>query len=488
MSELRIPKSWARVRLQEVCQTITDGTHQTPTYVNSGTVFLSSKNVTAREIDWENVKYIPEKLHRELSKRISPRKNDILLAKNGTTGVAAIVDRDLVFDIYVSLALLRPLDLIMPEYLLWAINSPRSKRQFNKRLKGVGVPNLHLKEIRDVEIGLPPVAEQRRIVAKIGWTQEKIKMIESTISSAEVLIDKYRESILQKAFRGELIPQDSNDEPASKLIERIRALSTKQSGNKKSGELPLLRSEETKFEIPKSWAWMRISELGTWGGGITPSKANSSYWNRGTVAWTSPKDMKTDLITSSEDQITRTALDECNINLYPVGSVLIVTRSGILRHTLPVAVLGIESTVNQDIKALIPHKEINSDFVFFYLKAFERDLLRICGKKGATVESIDFDKFLSTPVPVPPKAEQVRLVDALKKSLSSIASLASNVVNVREVHKALFTAILENAFQGSLVPQIDSEGTGHDLVTSMQTAKSEADDRSNPKKLKKRRK
>lgn len=110
------------IPLKDLCtMDITDGTHKTPTYVEEGYIFLSSKNVTSGVIDWDNVMYIPESLHNELYKRIAPQKNDILLAKNGTTGVAAIIDRDEVFDIYVSLALIRPdATKVLPRYLLHA--------------------------------------------------------------------------------------------------------------------------------------------------------------------------------------------------------------------------------------------------------------------------------------------------------------------------------------------------------------------------------
>lgn len=486
MSKLQIPESWALCKVGDVLELKNGYAFKSAEFSKHGIKVVRISNIQDGSVDLTDAVYVKD--HPDFHK-FEIKRGDLLIAMSGaTTGKMGIYESDerAFQNQRVGNIKIKAKDAIDPRFR----NSYFSLRQSDvlREAYGGAQPNISGSMIERFDFYLPPLEEQKRIVAKIESTHDKVGVIESCISRVEKLIEKYRESILQKAFRGGLLTQNSNDEPATKLIERIRALSTNQSGNKKSGELPTLRPEETKFEIPKSWAWMRISELGTWGGGITPSKANSSYWNRGTIAWTSPKDMKTDLITSSEDQITRTALDECNISLYPVGSVLIVTRSGILRHTLPVAVLGIESTVNQDIKALIPHKEINSDFVFFYLKAFERDLLRICGKKGATVESIDFDKFLKTPVPVPPKAEQIRLVDALKKSLSSIDSLSSNVRNIREVHKALFTAILENAFKGTLVPQIDSEGTGHDLVTSVQTAKSDADVRSNPEKLKKRRK
>jgi type I restriction enzyme S subunit len=145
-------KGRVKKHLEEVCEKITDGTHQTPTYYDKGVIFLSSRNVTSGRIDWDNIKYIDSKQHLEMQRRVSPRLNDILLAKNGTTGVAAIVDRDVTFDIYVSLALLRAREEILPQLLLHFVNSPIAKHQFNKRLKGIGVPNLHLEEIREVVI------------------------------------------------------------------------------------------------------------------------------------------------------------------------------------------------------------------------------------------------------------------------------------------------------------------------------------------------
>ena len=151
--------------LQDVCEPIKDGTHQTPTYTEdtiNGYKFLSSKDVTSGKVDWTHLKYIPEELHNELYKRISPRKGDVLLAKNGTTGVAAIVDKDEVFDIYVSLALLRPLGLVTSEYLCSVVNSVETKQQFDSSLKGIGVPNLHLGEIKKTKIVVPPIEEQEK--------------------------------------------------------------------------------------------------------------------------------------------------------------------------------------------------------------------------------------------------------------------------------------------------------------------------------------
>ena len=165
-----IPENWVWCRLPDVCEIpITDGTHQTPTYTTKeeGIPFLSAKDVTTQSIVWDKIKYITKSLHEELCLRIAPQRNDVLLAKNGTTGVAALVETDIVFDIYVTLAVLRPRNFVIPKFLLYFVNSPVAKSQFDASLKGVGVSNLHLSEINKTLLPLPPLNEQSRIVTKI---------------------------------------------------------------------------------------------------------------------------------------------------------------------------------------------------------------------------------------------------------------------------------------------------------------------------------
>jgi type I restriction enzyme, S subunit len=196
---------WIDRSLKEICEKITDGTHQTPTYFDEGVIFLSSRNVTSGKIDWSKIKYIDEKQHLEMHRRVAPRKGDILLAKNGTTGVAAMVDRDTIFDIYVSLALLRALPVIRADFLLYFINSPVAKSQFNKRLKGVGVPNLHLEEIREVRISFPAEqAEQHRILMHLNALSAETQRLESPYQQKLSALDALKKSLLHQAFSGQL--------------------------------------------------------------------------------------------------------------------------------------------------------------------------------------------------------------------------------------------------------------------------------------------
>src|SRR6056297_1911081 len=104
-------------------------------------------------------------------------------------------------------------------------------------------------------------------------------------------------------------------------------------------------------DLPVSWANAKFSDFGTWIGGGTPSKSNPRFWD-GPIPWVSPKDMKNKIIRETIDSITEDAVDNSAAKLVPAGSVLIVTRSGILARTLPTAVTAVESTLNQDLKAL----------------------------------------------------------------------------------------------------------------------------------------
>ena len=186
-------------QLKEVFSIIKDGTHSTPTYTEdkiNGIKFLSAKDVASGTINWNNIKYIPADLHNELSKRVKPQKNDILLAKNGTTGICAKVDKDEVFDIYVSLALLRANEGYSIDYLVQAINNDMTKEQFDRSLKGVGVPNLHLGEIEKIKIIVPPIELQNQFAEIVKQINKQKFIIEKTLKETEEL----QESLMNKYF------------------------------------------------------------------------------------------------------------------------------------------------------------------------------------------------------------------------------------------------------------------------------------------------
>lgn len=188
------------VTLDEVCSLIKDGTHQTPQYTENrieGYKFLSSKDVMSQKIDWTDIKYIPEELHKKLYAVIRPQRNDILMSKNGVNyGVAAVNDTDEIFDIYVSLALLRPKAVIDPVFLRCIINNPETKKQFSASIKGIGVPNLHLGEIKKTKIFLPPMELQKEFVAFVAQTDKSKLAVQKSLDELETL----KKSLMQEYF------------------------------------------------------------------------------------------------------------------------------------------------------------------------------------------------------------------------------------------------------------------------------------------------
>jgi type I restriction enzyme S subunit len=196
-----------------------------------------------------------------------------------------------------------------------------------------------------------------------------------------------------------------------------------------------------------------LKDLGTWCGGGTPSKRELAYWENGTIPWVSPKDMKVEYITGAEDSITEKAVQESTTNLLPAGAVLAVTRSGILRHTFPVAVTDVPVTINQDLKALVPKPEINSKYVAFALRAFSRDILNQCSKQGTTVNSIETKELLKFQIPLFSLGIQTRIVAEIEKQFSRLDEAVANLKRVKANLKRYKAAVLKAAGEGKLTEE-----------------------------------
>ena len=199
---------------------------------------------------------------------------------------------------------------------------------------------------------------------------------------------KLRQKILDLAIRGKLVPQDPNDEPASVLLERIRAEKErlikegKIKRGKKSADTPN-DENEMSFEIPESWEWVKLSDIASFGGGKTPSMEEKKYWNGGTNLWITSKDMKSAIIADSMMKITDAALPLMTI--YEPGTLLIVTRSGILRRMLPIAILDKKACVNQDLKAISLYLKTIHKYIYYVIKANEVFILKKYHKDGTTL-------------------------------------------------------------------------------------------------------
>ena len=271
-----------------------------------------------------------------------------------------------------------------------------------------------------------------------------------------------KQKILDLAIRGKLTQQLKSDGTAADLLKQIseqkRESSSTLSSPRRRGS-PSAQSEKTiipldkneaPFEIPANWEWVRLGDLCNASSGKTPSTSQKEFWN-GNVLWVTSKDVKQKYIDST--QICLSDLGASSMQLYPPKTMIIVGRSGILRHTLPVAILKKSATVNQDLKALVFKDDRIVEFVYAVIKGMEQHLLHEYKKAGTTVDNLNFDLFLTAPIPLPPLAEQQRIVEKIQDAFAEIDSIENNKELLKNHIKQARQKILDLAIHGKLVPQ-----------------------------------
>ena len=236
-------------------------------------------------------------------------------------------------------------------------------------------------------------------------------------------------------------------------------------------------SEQNK--LPSNWAEVDLERLGTWLGGGTPSKQDQSYWNNGTIPWASPKDIKTLCLNSTIDYITKKALIHSATNLVSAGSVLMVTRSGILRHTFPIAVCQQDMAINQDLKALTLYEGIDPEFIAYYLNFKNYDVLRKCAKDGTTVQSIDFAKLKRFSISLAPSHEQSRIVSKIEELFTELDKGEEALRRVQKLIERYRQSVLKAAITGELTREWREKNqhnleTGKELLARILKARREA--------------
>ena len=402
-----IPESWEWCLLPDLCTIpITDGTHQTPTYTDKehGIPFISSKDVTSQKINWNNIKFITRDLHESLYKRIAPQRDDILLAKNGTTGVAALVEDDFIFDIYVTLAVIRPIkDLVLPIYLWRVINSSFCKKQFDNHLTGIGLPNLHLTDIKKTIIPLPPLVEQKRISNEVERWFTLIDELESNEGDLLKAIDKAKSKILDLAIHGKLVPQDPNDEPAIDLLKRINP------------KFEPCDEEDSPYEVPDVWTFCNLQDVFNITMGSSPS-GDSLNRNGDGIEFHQGKLCFTDIFLEESDVYTTQS-----VKLAAPNSVLLCVRA-------PVGVVNInkrEVCIGRGLCSLTPLIAINLMYGFYALKTCQTNFEQKA--TGSTFKAIGGDVIKNQIIPLPPLAEQKRIVAKIEELFAVLDSIKESL-------------------------------------------------------------
>jgi type I restriction enzyme S subunit len=205
-----IPDTWTWAPVWLLSSKVADGVHKKPVYVDEGVPFLTVKNLTVGPgISFSDCRYVTQKDHEEFIKRTNPENGDILITKDGTLGVVRAIRTDAVFSIFVSLALVKPVDRSMTDYLELAFTSPQVQQQMTG--VGTGLQHIHLTDLRRDLIPIAPKAERDEIVRRVSGLFKSIDKMNGEAGRASALLNRLDQATLAKAFRGELLQEESVD-------------------------------------------------------------------------------------------------------------------------------------------------------------------------------------------------------------------------------------------------------------------------------------
>ena len=418
-----IPESWEWVRLSDVID-VRDGTHNTPPYYKTGVPLVTSKNLSNGQLDFSDVKYISEDNAMEINKRSKVEKGDILFAMIGSIGNPVLVTEDRAFCIK-NVALFKNFSTkINMKYIFWLLVFLQNEM---KTIASGGVQSfISLKVFRNYIIPLPPIAEQHRIVARIEELQPDIDAYDKAQTELRTIEQRFpddmKKSLLQYAIEGKLVPQRKEEGTARDLLAEIRAEKEKlikEKKIKKTKPLPEITDDEKPFDIPDSWEWVRLEEIGSVIGGGTPKTKIIEYWD-GTIPWITPADMKFigKYAKGGKRNISSLGLQKSSAQLMPKGTVLFSSRAPIGY----IAIADNDISTNQGFKSIVPFDMRCNEYIYYCLQARLNDIKHRAS--GTTFKEISGAEFGKTMIPFPPLAEQHRIVARIEELLPLCRQLA----------------------------------------------------------------
>lgn len=454
-----IPETWAWVRLPRVLKKLTDGTHHSPPNGPSGAfMYVTAKNIKTDGVLLDGITYVSKEVHDEIFSRCDPSFGDVLYIKDGaTTGIATINQVREPFSMLSSVALLKPSEAIFNRYLLWAMRSPFFYAETRGAMKGAAITRVTLSVMAASLLPLPPLAEQKRIVAKVDELMALCDRLEAqqqkretrhaalaraslarfadapTVANLEYLFhsafhippSELRKSILTLAVQGKLVPQNPNDEPALALLDQIAAHKTalaKEGKLRGSTTVKPMADDEAEFQLPSNWSWVRFGEIMVNRDG---ERIPVSKEERETKAKTYDYYGASGVI----DKIDGYLFDK---------PLLLIGEDGanLINRSTPIAFIARgQYWVNNHAHVL---DGISGDFLqFIELHINAINLERYV--TGSAQPKMNQAKMNSIPIALPPLAEQRRivakveelmaLVDALEKQLAAARATAANLLS-----------------------------------------------------------
>jgi len=345
--------------------------------------------------------------------------------------IAPIVDREPNLIVSTGFAVIRPWWSLCSGFASYMLRAPYLVDRVVAESVGVSYPAISAWQLGTFRVAVPGKDEQQAIADFLDRETAKIDaLVEKKERLIELLQEKRTALITQAVTKG------------------LPAAAAAQAGL--DSNVPMKDSGiEWLGQIPAHWGFRKMKYSGRLLGGGTPSKSVQGYWD-GSVPWVSPKDMHTSQVLDTEDHITEQAVRESATEMVPTGSMLMVVRSGILRHTIPVAVNQCDVALNQDMKALVAHEEDVVRYFMYVIEGKQQELLAEWRSEGATVQSLRFEWVSCCVFPYPPQVERRAIADYLDRETAKIGTLIAKIQEAIERLKEYRTALISAAVTGKI--------------------------------------
>ena len=401
-----VPEGWVWCKLEDIAYVASGSTPDKTCFVENGVPYIKMYNLRNQKIDFAyHPQYITEEVHNGKLQRSRTEVGDLIMNIVGPPlGKLAIIPTTLPQANFNQAAvLIRPYKFkeVLVSYLKVYLEEMSEINSIATR-GSAGQVNISLTQSQNMRIPIPPLNEVRRIIDEVSKYDILIDSLKQNITDIQNLIAYTKSKILDLAIHGKLVPQDPNEEPAIELLKRINPDFT-----------PCDNGHDTN-QLPDSWCWTTLGNIGKWQSGATPSRLNKDYYN-GNIPWLKTGDLTDGFIYDIPETITQKALEETSVKFNPKGSVLIAMYGATIGK---IGILTIPSTTNQACCACSEYKGIYNMYLFYYLLS-HRDIFIMMGGGGAQ-PNISKEKIAETLIPLPPLSEQKRIVAKIEELFAVI--------------------------------------------------------------------
>lgn len=284
--------------------------------------------------------------------------------------------------------------------------------------------------------------------------------------------EQLKASILQYAIQGKLVeqrPEEGTGEELYQQMQTDKQTLIREKKIKKEKPLPDIIDDEIPFDVPESWKWVKVGNVGSWSSGATPSRTNPAYYD-GSIPWLKTGDLNDGFIQEVPEYITDLALEKTSLRLNPIGSVLMAMYGATIGK---LGILEIPVTTNQACCACIPYAGMNNKYLFYYLMSMRQSYIGMA--EGGAQPNISKEKIVNSLIPLPPTEEQRRIVAKIEELLPYVDCYAAAYEKLEQFNakfpEDMKKSILQYAIQGKLVDQRSEEGTGEELYRQIQEEK-----------------